>query len=253
METNQNTNDEMQIDLGGIFREIWSKAPIIIFAAIAAVLLSVLVSKTMTTPTYTSSTRIYVLARNDSDTLTSADLQAGAQLTTDYAEIIRSRQVTETVIAELGLQDGNGGMMRHETLLGKISVTAPEDSRVITISVQDADPYTACDIADTVRDVAAEHIQNVMEIQTLSVVENANIPLSPNNTSARRNGVMGGLAGAVLSIVIVVAIYLLNDTIRTGEDVERYLELSVLGSIPLAAGEKKASRRRNGGSRKKGR
>ena len=143
METNQNTTDEIEIDLGEIFRELWSKTLIIIFSAMAVALLAILVSRTVITPEYVSTTKLYVLARNDSDTVTSGDLQAGALLTTDYGEIIQSRQVTETVIARLNLTDNSGSMLRHEDLLGKISVSTPSDSRVINISVTDDDPYEA--------------------------------------------------------------------------------------------------------------
>ncbi len=245
METNQNTTDEMEIDLGEIFRELWSKALIIIFSALAVALLAILISKTFLTPEYVSTTKLYVLAKNDSDTLTSGDLQAGALLTTDYEEIIQSRQVTETVIARLNLKDNSGEMLRHEELLEKISVSTPSDSRVINISVTDDDPYEACDIANAVRDAASDHIQNVMDTQTVSVVENANIPLSPDSPSTMKNGVIGGLIGAVAAIVIILIIYLTNDTIRTGEDIEKYLGLSTLGTIPLATGEKKSAKVRN--------
>lgn len=253
METNQNTKDEVEIDLGALLRELWSKALIIILTAMVVALAAMLVSKTMMTSTYTSTTKLYVLARNDSDTVTSGDLQAGALLTTDYAEIIRSRQVTESVIAQLGLTNGAGQMMRHEELLGKLSVSTPSDSRVINISVQDDDPYEACDIANAIRDTAAEHIQNVMDIQTVSVVENANIPLSPDGPNTMRNGIMGGVLGAVIAAVIVIIIYMTNDTIRTSDDIERYLGLSTLGTIPLAAGEKKSARVRKNGKQMKNR
>ena len=251
METNQRTNEEMEIDLGAVFRELWSKALVIILAAAAAALAAVLISKTMITPVYTSTTKLYVLARNDSDTVTSGDLQAGALLTTDYAEIIRSRQVTESVIAELGLTDSSGNMLRHEALLGKLSVSTPADSRVINITVQDSDPYAACDIANAIRDAAAEHIQNVMDIQTVSVVESANIPLSPDGQSTKRNAVMGGLLGAAAAIGVILIIYITNDTIRSGEDVERYLGLSTLGTIPLTDGEKKSARHGRSGKQMK--
>lgn len=245
METNQNTTDEIEIDLGEIFRELWSKTLIIIFSAMAVALLAILVSRTVITPEYVSTTKLYVLARNDSDTVTSGDLQAGALLTTDYGEIIQSRQVTETVIARLNLTDNSGSMLRHEDLLGKISVSTPSDSRVINISVTDDDPYEACDIANAVRDAASDHIQNVMDIQTVSVVENANIPLGPSSPNTMKNGVIGGLIGAVAAIAVILIVYITNDTIRTSEDVERYLGLSILGSIPLAAGEKKSAKVRS--------
>ena len=64
---------------------------------------------------------------------------------------------------------------------------------------------------------------------------------------------MGGVLGAVIAAVIVIIIYMTNDTIRTSDDIERYLGLSTLGTIPLAAGEKKSARVRKNGKQMKNR
>lgn len=96
---------------------------------------------------------MYVLAKQNNDTLTSADMQTSTLLTKDYAEMIQSRTVTEAVIAQLGLD------MTHEQLVKKISVSNTIRYRIITISVLDKDPYMARDIANAVRDTAAEHIK----------------------------------------------------------------------------------------------
>ena len=66
-----------------------------------------------------------------------------------------------------------------------------------------------------------------------------------------RNGVMGGLLGAAAAIIVILVIYMTNDTIRTSDDIERYLGLSTLGTIPLGAGEKKSPRAGRTGRQKK--
>ena len=132
----------------------------------------------------------------------------------------------------------------HEDLLKMLSVETSTDTRIVAIKVRDTDPYRAAEIANSVRDVAAQHIQSVMDIEAVNVVETANIPDHKASPSLSRNGVIGGLLGVLLAAVIVIAVYLTNDTIRTTEDVERYLKLSVLGSIPLQGKEKKAKKKK---------
>ena len=242
METNQNMNDEQTIDLGELFRELLNKALIIILAAVIGGLAGMFISKTLITPEYTSTAKLYVLAQNSSDSVTNADLQAGASLTTDYEEIIRSRQVAETVIARLNLTNDNGTMMQYENLLSKISVSTPADSRVINLSVTDEDPYLACDMTEALLQASMEHIQNVMSIETISIVENANIPVTADSPNTMRNAMYGAVIGLLIAIIAVVVVYMTNDTIRTADDIERYLGLSTLGAIPLAATDKKGSR-----------
>ncbi len=237
-----NNNDEVEIELGEVAHVILSKLGIIILSGIIFCLAAIMGSKLVITPQYKSTTKIVVLSKQDSSTLTNQDIQTSTSLTKDYAELIKSRTVTEGVIAQLNLD------MTHEELLKKLSVDTPTDTRVVSITVKDADPYTAAEIANAVRDVASKHIQQVMDIKAVNVVETANIPDEPSSPSIRKNGVIGGILGIFLAAVIVVIVYLTNDTVKTPEDVEKYLGLSVLGSIPyvskLGKKNKKKKKRR---------
>ena len=124
------------------------------------------------------------------------------------------------------------------------------DTRIVAISVRDEDPYMASQIANAIRDVASVHIQEVMDVDAVNVVETANIPNEPASPSLVKNGILGGVLGVVLSVIIILAVYLSNDTVKTPEDVERYLQLSVLGNIPLMDKEKKSKKQKRGKSKK---
>ena len=246
MEGNQLRPDDMETDWGGIFRELLHRAPAILLIAVSVALLAALISRTLMEPVYLSSTKMYVLA-GEGGTLTTGDLQAGSLLTRDYEEIIRSRQVTETVIADLGLTDSTGErLMSHEELLEKISVSTPSDTRVVQISARDSDPYRACDIANAVRDAAARRIGEVMTGQTVQVVDPANIPQQPEGPDVAKNGLTAGIIGALAAAAIVVIRFLTDDTVRTSDDVERYLKLSTLGVIPRMPGSGRADGRKRG-------
>lgn len=229
-------NHETEIDLREVFALLLSKLWIIILSGITVGLIAIVYTMLFVTPLYESTTKMYVLSKQDSNMLTNQDMQTSLSLTKDYVELIKSRTVTEGVIAELNLD------MSSDALLSKMSVESQTDTRIISISIKDADPYVASEIANAVRDVAAGHIQKVMDIEAVNVVDMANIPdhqISPNLT---KNGMMGIMFGAVLAVAIILVFYFLNDTIKTPEDVERYLSLSVLGAIPLMDSEKKSKR-----------
>ena len=238
MENQEINNGEIEIDLGEIFHLLISHLGVIVLSGIVFALATVIGTMLFITPKYESTTKIYVLNRQDSNTLTSQDMSTSTQLTKDYAELIKSRTVTEGVIAHLQLD------MTHEDLLKMLTVETSTDTRIVAIKVRDTDPYRAAEIANSVRDVAAQHIQSVMDIEAVNIVETANIPDHKASPSLSRNGIIGGFLGVLLATVIVIAVYLANDTIRTSEDVERYLKLSVLGSIPLQGKEKKAKKKK---------
>lgn len=237
MEQNQQRNDELEIDLWEIIRVLWSRAPVIILSGIVLALVAIVGTKLFITPQYQSTTRMYVLAKQNNDTLTNSDLQTSTLLTNDYAELIQSRTVTEAVIAQMNLD------LTHEELLAKLEVTVPADTRILTISVTDPDPYMARDLANTIRDTASEHIQQVMDVEAVNVADEANIPEQPVSPNTMRNGLIAGVLGCVIAVAVILIQYLTNDTIKTSEDVERYLQLSTLGMIPLDENEKKNSKR----------
>ena len=225
---NLQNNDEIEIDVLELFHVLLDKIWVIILAGAVAALAVVAATILFITPQYQSTTKMYVLSKQDSNTLTSQDMQTSLSLTKDYAELIKSRTVTEGVITQLNLD------MTHEQLLSKMTVDSATDTRILSISVRDADPYVACEIANAIRDVAANHIKNVMDIDAVNVVETANIPENKISPSIKKNGLVGGVAGVAIAIAIILITYLSNDTIKTQEDVERYLGLSTLGTIPMS-------------------
>ena len=234
-----NNNDEIEIDLGEVFHLVISKLGVIILSGILLGVLSIIGTMLFITPKYESTTKIMVLNKQDSNTLTSADMQTSTQLTKDYAELIQSRTVLEGVIAQLNLD------ITYKEMLKKVSVETSSDSRIVSISVTDEDPYTASEIANAVRDMAAEHIQSVMDIEAVNVVDTANIPNEKASPSLAKNGVIGGLLGVIIAMAAVIIIYLTNDTIKVEEDVERYLGLSVLGSIPFSEKESRSKKKKS--------
>lgn len=238
MENQTVNNEEIEIDLGEIVHLLLSKLWIIILSGVVFCLATVMGTMLLVTPKYESTTKIVVLSKQDSNTLTNQDMQISTSLTKDYVELIKSRTVTEGVIAQLGLD------MTHEQLLKKLSVDTPTDTRVVSITIKDTDPYTAAEIANAVRDVASKHIQQVMDIKAVNVVETANIPDEPSSPSLLKSGVIGAALGILLSLAIVVIVYLMNDTVKTPEDVEKYLGLSVLGTIPYVSKSGKKSKKK---------
>lgn len=229
-ETDLNVWDVLRI----LKTKAWAILAAALFAAIAAMGWTIL----FITPEYESVTKMYVLTKQNNDIITSQDMQTSLSLTKDYAEMIRSRTVAEAVISQLGLG------IEYEEFLKKVEVDSETDTRVLTISVRDEDPYQACQIADALRNTAANHIKAVMNIDAVNVVDSANIPKEKVSPSISRNGIFGAIAGIFIAVVLILFSYVMNDAIKTQEDVEKYLELSVLGMIPMSESGKKSKKRR---------
>lgn len=234
---NNQQSDEIEIDLVEIFGLLVRKIPLMIVVGLMVALLAFLVGKFLMTPTYQSTTKVYILNKQDSSNVTYSDLQMGTQLTKDYAELIQSRFVLEEVIERLGLD------MEYKELKGRVSVTTPTDTRIISVTVEDSDPVMAMKIANAIREAAAVHITNVMDIEAVNVAETADMPTVKSSPSVSRMTLLGGMLGVLIVAIASVIGYLMDDTIKTAEDVEKYLNLSTLAQIPLSEDEKKGKKK----------
>ena len=224
---NVENNDVVEIDLMEIFGLMLHRLWLIILCAVAAGAAGYAVSRFVLTEQFESTTRIYVLNRQNDDTLTYTDVQLGTQLTKDFREIIKSRYVLEQVIDICGLADSSG------SLASRVSVDTQTDTRIVTITVTDTDPARAQYIANELREAAAERIKSVMDIQAVNVVDEANLPTAPSAPSVTKWTAIGFLLGAFFCMAVVLIQFLLDDTIKTSDDIEKYLGLSTLGMIPM--------------------
>ena len=220
-------NDVVEIDLMEIFGLMLHRLWLIILCAVAVGAAAFAVSKYVLTEEYESTTRIYVLNRQNDDTLTYSDVQLGTQLTKDFTQIIKSRYVLEQVIEVCGLEDTSG------TLASRVSVDTQSDTRIVSITVTDTDPAMAQYIANELREAAAQRIVSVMDIQAVNVVDEANMPVAPSAPNVLKWTVIGFLLGAFLCMAVVLIQFLMDDTIKTSDDIEKYLGLSTLGMIPI--------------------
>ena len=219
---------EYEIDLKEIAIAILDRIWIVISVGIACALLVGIITKVFITPMYTSTTKLYVINKQSSENnITYTDLQTGNLLTNDYIIQVKGTKVLSQVISELNLTD------TEDELASRITVSNPENSRFIVISVSDKDPVVAQQIASCVAEVSSDVVKEVMDLEKVNVAEEANLPLEESSPNLKKNVLLGGAAGVFVSLLLIVVFYLLNDRIRTPEDVKRYLGLNTLGQIPV--------------------
>lgn len=220
--------DTIEINVIQLLKALWAKKLLILLVAIVAGAVSFAYSSFVVKPEYKSTTRIYVVNRNQSDKpgLTNQDLQAGTYLVKDYREIILSQDVLEKVVTDLGLT------INAKTLAKKVQVTVPADTRIVSISVSDYKPDEASRIANALREVASQKIIAVTRVSDVTTLEEARPATGPSSPNIRRNTLMGIGAGAGLLIVVVLLVELLDDRVKRPEDIEDVMKISLLGVIP---------------------
>ena len=220
--------DKIEIDVVQMLKVLWKRKLIIALVAIVTGAVAFGYSSFVVKPQFTSTTRIYVVNRNQGDKpgLTNQDLQAGSYLVKDYREIILSQDVLEKVVAEQGLS------FDAKSLAKKVQVTVPADTRIVSISVRDGNPEEASRIANALREVAAQKIISVTKVSDVTTLEEARPAISPSSPNIRRNTIFGVGAGASIVILLALLVEILDDRVKRPEDIEEVMHISLLGVIP---------------------
>ena len=221
----QNT---MEIDVFHLLKILWKRKILVALVAIVAGALAFAYSAFIVKPEFTSTTRIYVVNRNQGDKpgLTNQDLQAGSYLVKDYREIILSQDVLEKVTSNLKLD------LSPKDLANKVKVTVPVDTRIVSISVNDRVPEEASRIANSLREVAAEKIISITRVSDVTTLEEARPAIAPSSPNIRRNTIIGLLGGTVFMVIAVLIVELVDTRVKRPEDIEDVMQIALLGVVP---------------------
>lgn len=216
---------EDEIDLVELMYRLLEKWKIIVLACILGALIAGVYTICFVTPMYTATSKLYVVNAKDS-AINLSDLQVGNYLASDYTEVFSNWHVHEMVLERLGLD------YTYSQLSNMVSVTNPQDTRILYVAVQSSDPQEAKDLADTYAQVAREFIAVKMDTEQPNIFEEALLPSRPSSPNKSKNVLLGFVIGLVLSCGIIVVQFLMDDRLRSADDIEKYVQLPTLGVMP---------------------
>lgn len=204
-------------------KKLWTWMPVIISWSVFCAVLVVTLKTILIKPCYTASTSIYILDREVQSTyerFDMSDIQVSTQMTTDGLAILKSEQMAERVIANLK----NNIEMKYDLtaseLLKMASVSREDDSLMVTISVNHQDPYIACDLANTYREVATRELEEKIKANGVQTVEEAIIPIKRVGGANRVYAALGLIMGAFFACIALLFLYVKYDAKRVLEDIK---------------------------------
>lgn len=187
------------------------------------------VSWTVLPDTYTASVSMYMLTKSDSESssITNSDLSASQMLTNDVAALVESERVLNGAAKDAQVSSiGDYG----------ISVNSSTSTRLLTVSVTGKSAQSAAAIANAIADNTDEVAREVMDIQSVNVVDEASAPTSPSGPNRPMYVAAAFLVGLFLAVAIVVARDSLDTRVRSAEDAAEMLGLPIIGRIPTIKG-----------------
>ena len=235
--------DEQQIhsiNLPALFFHILEKLKYVVIAAVLMAVLGGLYGRFFVMPMYSATAKLYSVGQTESS-INLSSLQIGTVLTLDYQEVFKTWEVHEMVRQELGLN------YSYSQLQSLLTVTNPDDTRVLYITVQHPDAQLASDIANAYAQAARTFIMEAMDGEVPNLFSVALVPSSPVSVSRSSYMMIGFILGTILSLGIITLVFVFDDRPRNPDNVEDLTGLPTLAVIPTmepVKGKKKHTSRR---------
>ncbi len=224
--TQKKDESEIEIDLVDLLMYFQTKIVFIIGAFIIGALIAGLVTKFLITPKFTATSTMYMVSSSSDSVVDLTDLNIGTTISADYVELIKTRPIVEGVAEELGLD------YSYEQMLGMISLTVVTNTRIIKISVTSPDRYEAQKMANGLAVKAETELPKLMDAPKPNIAERAIVPQSKSSPSMTKNTLIGALAAMLLVLAVLTILYLMDDTVKTADDVEKNFGVMPLTTIP---------------------
>lgn len=220
-----------EIDLKELFSIFWERKFEILVIILIFTILGAVYSYTLVEPKYTSYTTVLLTQVSDKSEdqtkITQTDLTLNSNLVPTYSELIKSKAVLSKVIDSLNI---NG--LTEENLKKCISVTAITNTEMIKISVTNANPNYAEAIANKIAEVFNDKIEDIYKINNVYVVDKAEAEEVPSNINHPKDIIIFGFVGTIIAIGYALIVNMIDNTIKTEEDIEKVTGLMILASIP---------------------
>ena len=216
------------IEIKEILQMILKRLWIVVVVTLISTTTAAAVSWFVLEPIYEANTLVYVGKNvNVPEGIGYYDLLINDQLVKDYRELVKSRLVANTVIEELGFTNMTIGQ-----LTGTLNVNLKANTRLIQITAAHRNPETARDIASKVTEVFKEKAVALMDVENVYVIDWAEVPTHPIGPRKKLNVVIAASVGGMIGFGLILLIEYFDNTIKTPEDVQKHLELPVIGTIP---------------------
>ena len=226
LESIQTDDREIEIDLLDLLSFYRRKIVWIVGAFLIGALVAGLVTQFVITPRYTATSTMYMVSSSSGSAVDLTDLSIGQSLSSDYVELVKTRPIVEDVIKELKLD------YSYEDLVGMLNLSVVTDTRILKINVTSTDPEEAAQIANSLALKAEKELPNLMDTPKPHIAETAIVPTARSYPSLTKNTMIGALLCMLAVLAVLTVMYLMDDTIKSSEELEKAFGLMPLTVIP---------------------
>lgn len=232
-----------ELDLKELLNIFWIKRVAILIIIMIFTGIGAIYSYCLVTPKYKSSTTL-VLAKAEpngaeannsnnnnavsTESITQTEITLNQKLISTYSEVVKSKNVLRQVINNLNLKN-----LEEDELKRNVTVSSVKDTELIEITVTNENAEYAHKIANEVAKVFTQKVAEVYNINNVHVLDEAEVANSPCNVNHMKDIVIFVFIGVVIASMYVLISNMLDNTIKTVEDIEKKMKLPVLAVMPV--------------------
>ena len=219
-------NEEMEIDLLELFSHYFDHIKWIAAGFFLCAMAAALITQFVIAPKYTATAKMYMVSSSSQSVVDLTDLNIGQSISGDYVELLKTRPIIEGVIQEQDLDYSYG------QLVDMISLSVVNNTRIIQINVTSEDKKEAMNIANALAEKGVSELPKLMETPAPHIAEYAIVPVNKSSPSLTKNTMIGGLLGLLIMLAIFTVQFIMDDTFKTAEDIEKVFGVMPLTVIP---------------------
>lgn len=214
-----------EINIKEFFSFIKDKILYVVISAFAVLIIALIYNLLIKVPKYSTYTTIALVKANNEVAYTQNDINLNKGLVNTYSVIVKGKKVLNSTISELKLDYST------EKLAKEITVSSPDDSQLIRITVEDASAKNAYEISKAVAKAFSKEVANTYDMNNIRVIEDPEITSKVSNNTLKRDIVLGFAAGLFLSVGVLFVIFYFDDTIKYHEEIEEELGLPIIARV----------------------
>lgn len=227
MSENREINDEMEIDLGELFKALKKNIVLIVVVSLFCAAVGLVSSMFLINKKYSSEATIYITPKvTEQGTIDYNSIQTNSRMVNNYMEILKG----ETILAKVADQVG---MESYSEVLDTLTISNPENTELISVSSETTDPELSQQIVSLVISTFTEDMMDILNLNNVTIINDAKVNEYPVSPSVPKYTILGLAVGLVISCGYVFITFLFDKRLRTREEAENFLGVPVLATVPL--------------------
>ncbi|HBC4361906.1 TPA: capsule biosynthesis protein CapA [Staphylococcus aureus] len=215
---------ENSLDLSKFMKAIKKNWKLLLILPIIFMLIALLMTMFLMKPKYESNTQVLVNQKEKKSELMAQEVQSNIQLVNTYSEIVKSPRILDEVAKK------NKKYSASE-IKSMLTATTQAESQILNVNIESGSKKDAEKVANDIAKVFSDEMPDIMNVDNVTILSKANGTASKVSPSLIINLAIGLILGLILALIIIILKEIFDKRIRTEEDIERELNIPVLGSI----------------------